>query len=427
MAKQSSTQKVVSKKHIARLERERRQNRLIVAIASAGILIVALLMAYGLYNYNLVGEVNGVKIWAGEWQERVKFQRIQLLNTYQQYSFYQQTFGMDVSQQLQQIQFMLSDTNTLGQQVLDQMTDEILIEQEAAKMGITVSEEDVQKSVEENFRFFPNGTPIPTITPTPYSTPTLTSQQLTIYPSTSTPTEVPTSTITPTPTLDPSATAQPTQPTATATLPTPTLVPELPTATPTPYTAEGFKTDYNKMLDGMKKYGISEKTIRSVYRAQLLREKVMDQITKDTPHSEEQAWARHILVETEIQAKAAEQLLKDGVPFDQVAKRFSKDTGSGANGGDLGWFGKGQMVPEFEKAVFSLKIGEISQPVKSQFGYHIIQVLGRETRPLDPSQYQQKKQTEFNDWLKGLREKANIKTYDSWKSRVPTEPGLQSQ
>src|SRR5512147_2216491 len=131
MAKQSSTPKFVSKKHIARLERERRQNRLIVAIAGAGILIVALLMGYGIYTYNLVAEVNGVKIWAGEWQERVKFQRIQLLNTYQQYAFYQQTFGMDVSQQLQNIQFMLNDSNTLGQQVLDQMTDEIIIAQEA--------------------------------------------------------------------------------------------------------------------------------------------------------------------------------------------------------------------------------------------------------------------------------------------------------
>jgi peptidyl-prolyl cis-trans isomerase C len=164
-----------------------------------------------------------------------------------------------------------------------------------------------------------------------------------------------------------------------------------------------------------------------VYKAQLLREKLMDEITKDTPHSEEQVWARHILVESETQAKAVETLLKQGIDFAELAKKYSKDTGSGANGGDLGWFGKGQMVPEFENSVFSLKIGEISQPTKSQFGYHIIQLLGRETRPLDSSQYQQKKQTEFNDWLTALREKANIKTYDSWKSRVPMEPGLQQQ
>ena len=181
------------------------------------------------------------------------------------------------------------------------------------------------------------------------------------------------------------------------------------------------------MLDSFKQYDISEKTVRSVYEAQLLREKLMDEITKDTPHTEEQVWARHILVETESEAKAARSLIEGGVDFAEVARKYSKDTGSGANGGDLGWFGKGQMVPEFEAAAFSLKIGEVSQPIKSQFGYHIIQLLGREDRPLDASQYQQKKQTEFTDWLTSQRKQADIKTYDIWKERVPTEPALQTQ
>ncbi|HSB03309.1 MAG TPA: peptidylprolyl isomerase, partial [Anaerolineales bacterium] len=422
MAKQSSTsQKVITKKHMARLERERRQNRLIVGIAAAGIVIVVGLLVYGYLKINFlqlrepVAEVNGVKITTGEWQERVKFQRIQLLNTYQQYSIYQQSFGLDVSQQLQNIQLTLQDPTTLGQQVLDQMTDDIIIRQEAKKRGITVSEEEVQKSIEENFRFFPNGTPTPTTTPTEFSTPTLSSQQLTLYPSTSTPTEAPPPTLEPTATLDLSATPLPT---ATEVLPTPTFVPQPPTETPTPYTAEGFKSDYNKMLDSFKQYNISEKTIRSVYEAQLLREKLMDEITKDTPHTEEQVWARHILVETESEAKAARALIEGGVDFAEVAKKYSKDTGSGANGGDLGWFGKGQMVPEFETAAFTLKVGEVSQPIKSQFGYHIIQLLGREDRPLDASQYQQKKQTEFSDWLTNQRKQADIKTHDIWKERV---------
>ncbi len=423
MPKQSSTPKVVTKKHMARMERERRQTRIIVGIAIAGIVAVVGLLGYGFYRYNVVAEVNGVRITAGEFQERVKFQRIQMINAYQQYSFYQQ-MGFDMSQQMQQIAGTLQSSDSLGQQVLDQMIDEVIIRQEAAKLGITVSEDELQKEIQTNFNFYPNGTPTPTITPTEFSTPTLTSQQLTLSPPTETPTQAPTSTVTPTPTLDLSATPPPT---ATPELPTPTFVPELPTASPTPYTEEGFKSQYNKTLDSLKNYNISEKTFRNVYEARLLRQKLIDAITKDTPHTEEMVWARHILVETEAEAETILKDLQSGADFAKLAKERSKDTGSGANGGDLGWFGKGQMVPEFETAAFSLKVGEISKPVKSQFGYHIIQVLGHEDRPMTEDQYQQKKQTEFDDWLKGVREKANIKTYDVWKERVPMEPTLPAQ
>jgi parvulin-like peptidyl-prolyl isomerase len=430
MAKQSTSQKVVTKKHVARLERERRQVNLIRGIAIAGILIVAGLLTYGYLKLNVlqlrepVAEVNGVKITTGQWQERVKFQRVQMINVYNQYTFYQQNFGFDYSQQLQQIAGVLQSPEILGQQVLDQMADEILIRQEAEKLGITVSQDEVEASVQENFGFFPDGTPTPTITPTDVSLPTLTSQQLTIYPSTSTPTEAPTSTPEPTATLDLSATPASTSTVAPA---TPTFVPELPTATATPYTLEGFKSEYDKTLENFKTYNISERTIRSVYEMELLRQKLLDNLTKDTPLTEEQAWARHILVETEVEAKAAYNLINQGVEFAEVARKYSKDTGSGANGGDLGWFGKGAMVPTFEEAAFSQEIGEVGEPIKSDFGYHIIQVLGRQENPLDATQYQQKKETEFSDWLTTIREEATITTFDIWKERVPTEPVLQAQ
>jgi parvulin-like peptidyl-prolyl isomerase len=406
MAKQSSTPKVITKKHLARVEREKRQTRLILTIAIAGILVVVGLITYGylkvnvLQGYEPVAEVNGVN----------------------QYAFYQQSFGFDYSQQMQQVQSMLNSPETIGQQVLDQMTNEILIRQEAKSRGITVSNEEVEKSIQENFNFFPNGTPTPTVTPTEFSYPTLTSQQLTLYPSTSTPTEV----LTPTPetTSTPALSATST-PTATVAPPTPTPVPQLPTATATPYTLEGFQTQYKDMLKNYATYNISEKTVRSVYEAELLRKKLMDQVTKDTPKSEEQVWARHILLETQDEAEATYQLLTTGkADFAETARKSSKDTGSAASGGDLGWFGKGQMVKEFEDAAFSQKIGEIGKPVKSQFGYHIIQVLGRQELPLTASQYEQKKQTEFDDWLKAIRDKSEVTTYDVWKQRVPTEPAL---
>jgi peptidyl-prolyl cis-trans isomerase D len=428
MAKQRTTPKVVTKKHIARLERERRQVKIIRAIAIAGILIVAGLLGYGYLKLNFlllrepVAEVNGVKITTGEWQERVRLERVNKYNLLNRYQFFQQNFGMDTSQQQQQILTALQSPEIMGQQVLDQMIDDILVRQEAEKRGMTVSADDVEKSIQEAYDFFPDGTPTPTITPSAVSSPTLTSQQLTIYPPTSTPTQAPTPTLEATATLDLSATPAPT-----SGGPTPTPVPELPTATATPYTLEGFKTKYQETITNLKSYNISDKTLRSVYEVQLLRQKLMDEITKDTPRTEEQVWARHILVDNLGTAKTVEALLAHGADFAETAKKFSKDTGSAEKGGDLGWFGTGAMVAEFDKAAFSQKIGEIGEPVKSQFGYHIIQVIARQENPLDATQYDQKKQTAFTDWLAGIRKEAKITTYDVWKERVPTEPTFEAQ
>jgi parvulin-like peptidyl-prolyl isomerase len=429
MAKQN-TPKVVTKKHIARLERERRQINLIRGIAIAGIVVVVGLLAYGYLRLNVfalrepVAEVNGVTITTGEWQQRVKYQRALMVNAYNEYSFYQQNFGFDYSQQLQQIASTLSVPDILGQQVLDQMIDEILIRQAADEMGISVSQEEVEKSIQENFGFFPNGTPSPTVTPTEVTFPTLSSQQLTLYPSTFTPTAAATSTVTPTATLDPSATPAPT---STPALATPTPVPENATPTATPYTLEGFRSEFDKTVESFGQFGISEQTIRSIFEMTLLRQKVMDEVTQDVPRTEEQVWARHILVGTEAEAQAALDLINAGTDFATVAQRYSEDTGSGANGGDLGWFGRGAMVAEFEQVAFDLEVGEVSEPVQSQFGYHIIQVLGHHDVPLNSTQYEQKKQSEFSDWLLAEREEADITTYETWRAQIPTEPELPAQ
>ena len=96
--------------------------------------------------------------------------------------------------------------------------------------------------------------------------------------------------------------------------------------------------------------------------------------------------AVHILVATEDEAKAIKAELDGGADFAEIAKAKSTDTGSGANGGDLGWFGVGAMVKPFEDAVIAAKVGEVTAPVQSDFGWHLIKVV--ETRiaaapPLD--------------------------------------------
>jgi peptidyl-prolyl cis-trans isomerase C len=90
----------------------------------------------------------------------------------------------------------------------------------------------------------------------------------------------------------------------------------------------------------------------------------------------QQARASHILVKTEDQAKQILKRLADSEEFDKVARRFSSCP-SGKNGGDLGWFGKGMMVPEFEKVAFEEEVGKVVGPVKTQFGYHVIKVTGK--------------------------------------------------
>ncbi|MDD2897639.1 MAG: peptidylprolyl isomerase [Desulfuromonadaceae bacterium] len=114
---------------------------------------------------------------------------------------------------------------------------------------------------------------------------------------------------------------------------------------------------------------------------------------KDKFKSGDQIKASHILVKTEKEAKDIQAQLKAGGNFEELAKKHSADS-SAAKGGDLGWFGKGSMVPAFEKAALALKEGQISDIVKSDFGYHIIKLTGKRPAGIRPFE-------EVKDQIKG--------------------------
>ena len=146
----------------------------------------------------------------------------------------------------------------------------------------------------------------------------------------------------------------------------------------------------DQLLAAEGKAAATDEAMKKVY------EEAAKQISSD-----QEVHARHILLETEDEAKAVIEELKKGADFAELAKKKSKDPGA-SDGGDLGFFTKDQMVPEFSAAAFALEPGKISEPVKSQFGWHVIKVEEKRNR----------KAPEF-DQVKG-----QIETYVSRKAQA---------
>src|SRR3954453_2386344 len=153
--------------------------------------------------------------------------------------------------------------------------------------------------------------------------------------------------------------------------------------------------------------------------------KVHDEASKQIV-GEQEVQARHILGETEDEAKAIEDELKKGADFAELAKKKSKDPGA-SDGGDLGFFTKDQMVPEFSPVAFSLEPGKISDPVKSQFGWHVIKVEEKRSRKA-PEFDQVKGQIETYvmrkaqaDYVAKLRESAKVERMDQ-AAAAPMQP-----
>jgi len=143
-----------------------------------------------------------------------------------------------------------------------------------------------------------------------------------------------------------------------------------------------------------------EQAIRNMVKLDLLRQKAAIEDVKVTEDELKQYYnqykpqirASHILVKDEKTAQEIKAKLDKGEDFAKLAKEYSQDAGSAQNGGDLGWFGPGKMVKEFEDAAYALNVGQVSQPVKTEYGYHIIKVTDKKKKP---SYEQMKEEIEF--------------------------------
>lgn len=207
--------------------------------------------------------------------------------------------------------------------------------------------------------------------------------------------------------------------------------------------------EVNKELDNMKKMYGGEEQFKKVLEANkmgmdelkeyistnLLMRKYQEKMLKDLEPKEDEmkayyekhkdefktVEASHILVETEKEAKAIKKELDGGADFAKLAKEKSKDTQSAKNGGSLGSFGPGQMVKEFDEKVFSMKPGEISDPVKTQFGYHIIK-LDKINDSFEASKDAVKEamiKERFKEHNDKLRKKAKVKRYVDTAKDIP--------
>jgi parvulin-like peptidyl-prolyl isomerase len=306
----------------------------------------------------------------------------------------------------------------MGLRVLDDMVDQALIEQYAAANGLTVTDEQIEQKINDVIGYDPEAVALIGAEPT----------------ATTEPTSTPTPFVSPTPTTEPTATPEPT---ATATLEggitaTPTVTP-VATATAEPTrTADEVREDFEQRKRSLvsevaQQANVSEQTVREYFRYLALQDVIAE--TLDEGSTEETtlyADSRHILVETEEAANDVLQALQAGESFAELAKAVSTDTGSGANGGELGWTAVSNYVTEFADAVKDAPIGEIVGPVETEFGFHIIQVRAREQRDATEAEIERARRIAFDTWLEAYREEnqtaGNFETTDAWLSNVPTSP-----
>ena len=370
----------ITKKQLSRREQERRQQRILGIVFGLTAAAVLFVLGFGWYQEYVakpsapVATVNGKAISTRDYQAMVKYNDYELRSTIARAQ--SQLDSLDatnedqtflVSYMQQQIQQLRTKRSSVGLDTYDQMVDDELIRQEAARRGIQITAEELQLEIEQQFGYDRNP---PTPTPTPITA-----------------------------TVDSSVTPQPTR---------------------APMTQTEFETNYGSYVAALRKnLAFSEQTFRRLFESSLYHTKLQEALALEVPASEEQVHARHILVATEDEANKVLERLHAGEDFAALAKELSTDTGSKEEGGDLGWFPRGMMVTEFENATFALQPGQTSEPVKTSFGYHIINVIERDAnRPLDEATLDQKKSRALDNWLTTQRNSGTVISY--WSSaKVP--------
>jgi peptidyl-prolyl cis-trans isomerase D len=404
-----------------RAHRENEVNRLVLILSGVIALVIIVILGGaflidGVVRPNqAVATVGGTSIGLRDYQQRVIFERwqrgIQIQQVYQNQYLSQQL--ADSTTAYGAMYNQLNDPPTFGKTVLDEMVNGLAVEQYAAKNNLAISDSELQQDVNRGFGYDPNAA-----TATPTGTPSITPSPI----------------VSPTPTSSPTPTIAPTM----SPTPFPTDLPTgIPTGTPGP-TQQLQQLTQNQsdfFTSAAKGTNLSVDTVKKLYN-DMIREtetakKVQTSLFGQPKPLQDEVKARHILVATQAQAQSIVAALKGGASFAALAAADSTDTGSGAQGGELGWAPhSGKYVAEFEAYLWDPKtqVGAISDPpIQSQYGYHVIQVEARQQRTLTDQEQQDVLTYQYTQWITTTKTSLNVQTFDSvWTNNTPTTPDLNT-
>ncbi len=375
-----------TRKQLSRAEREARQSRRVRLVVGGVIGLMVLIVGFGILRQNVfllnepVANVNGETISTAQFQARVRLARLQLRQAVDNAN------QVGDTQSVQRYQQELDNPNSLGSSILSTMIDELLLKQGAKDFNVSVSPDEVQKFIEEDFGYQRNPpTPAPTNTPRP--TPTVTEPI----------TQTPTPTITPFPTA-------------------------------TPVTQEGFQKLFGDQLSVLSSLGMSEQEYRNTIELRLLGQKVRAAIDSTVPTTTEQIRFEYIRIDTPSLLTVTQVISRDG--FDKVYQAIISGTfpiTTVEAPGPTGWVPMDEISqttefgPAIAQALFATPISQTTAIIANQSGTasYISKILDKGIQPLSPSFLQPRQQQAEEAWLEQRRNPAFILT---WEDRVPTTP-----
>lgn len=345
--------------------------------------IVVVLLAAALVQQHIllprrpVARVNGVGISLRSYQEYYRYRRWSVENTIQYLEAQRLQLSADevlaslVPQIDQQISEMNYQLQMLPNDALDEMIDDELVRQEAAKRGLVASGDEVQREIETLFGYDRN----PPVAEEPTAAPSPTESAAITETGTLTEAQVPAE-------------------------PTPTPAP-----TEVPMTEEEFQARAAEWFAAVKDVsGLEEAAMRELVRCDLLQNKLVEDIRAQTPTVAEQVHVRHIVLNTEDEAKAALERLRAGEDWNTLAAELSQDTLTKDEGGDLGWLTRGTRGDAFDEVAFALEPGTLSEVVPMGVTFEVIEVLEKDpARPLDADQLSSAQSRAVSEWFAQAR------------------------
>jgi len=387
----------MTKKQRTRAEREARMNRWIIAgTVAVGVLVLGILV-YGYLAENVfkgrapVATVNGVPITTADFQARVRHYRIVLQEQRDYYTA--QRMQLDptdpnasflleyLNGQIRQLDSMLSEASAtaLGKEVLDRMVQEELIRQEAARRGLTVSQEEIDRAIEEQFGYDRDAA-VAFLTPTVVPTAPVTAE---------------------------------TALTATA------------TPVPTPVPKEEFDRRYQEYVKTyLKPSGLSEAKFRAMVEASLLYDKLQQAMAAEVPQTMEQVQIRYLSFPTQEDAGKVAERLGKGEKWEDIAAEIKADEKSAAYASESEWVTQGFLKEQFgEEAagtIWETPAPQYTAPLAgTDSRWYIVQVMGREVRELESWLRSYEEQRAFQEWLQA--QMATVQYSEDWASKVPTQ------